>query len=322
MNSTSLYTNPTFVDENVTYHIEDNIDFREWIFVISIIFYCIRDIEAIFGFLGNSMVVYCVWRYHFLRTKNNILVVSLAISDILMNISGGLLGTIIYFTATINPSSVWISFCMLKEGLALFAIGGNIFSIFLISLDRFTSITFPIWYITTITSKVILWFVLGVWLCLVIVILAIIHYARYAIILCIAVRFIPKLIYTFTVFLPFISISIITVLLYIRIARVAWVKSKNKKNQVGLEALDGEHSRKNRQQFQILQLMGLVLGVYFALYLPAAVLSLCPRANTLWYNGLARFISLLYCANAVVNPFIYALKNEDFKRAFYLACGK
>ncbi len=316
-----MNSNSTIEDANITSSIVYSPSFLMWIHNISIIFYCIRDIEALVGLLGNSLVVFCVWKFRYLRTNNNILVVSLAVADALMNLGGGLFGTIVYFTATVYPSTTWSAFCMLKEGITMLGIGGNVFSLFLISLDRLISLTFPIWYITTVTSKIMHWFVLVIWLYMTVIVLAIIHYARYAIIQCMAVVFVPRLVYTVTIFVPFMSISMITALIYIRIAHFAWIRSRKQRNQVGIAAPGEKHEQKKKKQLQILQLMGVVLGVYFALYLPGAILSLCPIVNAIWFNALVRFVSLLFCANAIVNPFIYARRSEDFRKAFYKCVG-
>ena len=132
--------------------------------------------------------------------------------------------------------------------------------------------------------------------------------------MCSATEYFPKWAWDFVIMGHFAVGSLFTVILYIKIAWIAWFKSSRNTIQVD-QTINMVH--KQRQQRQILQLMGTILGVYFLLYLPPACVQIMvkPRTDD-WYYWLRYSAWFIYFFNAVVNPFIYALKNKEFAKAF------
>ena len=133
-----------------------------------------------------------------------------------------------------------------------------------------------------------------------------------------------------------VAVLLVVAVLYIRIGQLAWRASRDVK-QVGpleLEATNqnpankvitnqnaaNNSSSQSKAQKRITTVLSLVIGVFVVTYVPSAiVLTLAtrfpPSHSIGWF--LAFFI-VLWNINTFINPIIYAWKNRDFKKAFYI----
>ncbi len=336
---------------------------------VDYIYIVLRLLTSVFGFCGNLLVLVSVWRNIFLQTANNVLIASLSVADVFTSLNGPISMLLYLGNKHLNESEhkVLLSWaCVLKTLLDLFGMAGNVGSIFLIALDRFISVTFPIKYLSTISKKKVSTLVLVLWAYLAMISPILSQYAYSAYSYCDIVEFLPNWAFWGVLVGQFMLVSMVTAVLYLRIAYVAWIRSnkvsttivpvsykcenapisvtsvalvpncqpsariechnthskktacRNPKNMVEHHtALNKDStSARQEQQLQILNLMGLVLGVYFLLYLPLIILSMFPAEDAYWYPTVLRLSAVLFYTNAAVNPAIYAWRNQNFKRAF------
>ena len=70
-------------------------------------------------------------------------------------------------------------------------------------------------------------------------------------------------------------------------------------------------------QLKLTKTLGGVVFIYVLTYIPASVMSpfMFEKPSESIYI-LWHFVMFLWCTNFWVNPFVYAAKNKDFKRAF------
>lgn len=110
--------------------------------------------------------------------------------------------------------------------------------------------------------------------------------------------------------------SLITLVLYVCIGHLALSKArslKRKRQQTGLSRV----SEFDKRQFKITKTLAIILGLYFLLYVPGAILGIVisrdsPEALAIIYH----FAIILFQSNACLNPFIYARGLKDFNNAF------
>ena len=123
-----------------------------------------------------------------------------------------------------------------------------------------------------------------------------------------------------------VAVLIIVAVLYVRIGQIAYRASRDI-NRVG--TLGGNSTNQNgaqnqnhqsKSQKRITAVLSLVIGVFIVTYVPSMiVLSLAARLPASYSMGwiLAVFI-VIWNINTFSNPIIYAWKNKDFEKAFYI----
>lgn len=141
VNTSGTYE-PTTMEENIEY---------EW---LDITYYTIRHIQSVFGIVGNVLVLVSVATFANLQNANSVLITSLAVADILANLSAPLAATVT-FLFWMNDRNSWLHLCYVKDFLVLEGTYMNVVTIFLIALDRFSSVTFPFKYLAMISKPLI-----------------------------------------------------------------------------------------------------------------------------------------------------------------------
>lgn len=279
----------------------------DWLFIT---FYCLRNIQAFFGLAGNIFIVISVAKFSYLQTSNNVLIVSLAVADILANLSAP-------FTAALSSVSsigdTWKIVCHFKSLFDRLGKFMNNLNIFVISLDRVMSITFPIKYLNIVNMKLAQKIVVFIWLFGVLLNAPLVlAYASKAVGVCLFAFYAPSWAYKGVDTGIFWILTVLTVIFYCKIADVAFKKSAVQKNTQSTSTLQ----KKQKQQRQILLMMGTVIGIYLILNIPALIVSYVKQRRDLWYLILQRFLYVVYQFNYVVNPYIYAMKDKGFQKAF------
>lgn len=128
-------------------------------YVVPVLF----GIVDIIGFSGNLLVIIVIAGYATMRNSTNILIVSLALAD---------LSFIIFcvpFTAMVYVTELWPLpdfFCKLYNFTTYFSVFCSVYTLVLMSLDRFLAVVFPLrsrlWRTTknTIMTLIIMWITL------------------------------------------------------------------------------------------------------------------------------------------------------------------
>ena len=74
--------------------------------------------------------------------------------------------------------------------------------------------------------------------------------------------------------------------------------------------------QKRKSNIRVAKMMAMVFGVFFILYLPVSITSpLINAASPSWFHDMFYTTLIIYQLNFWINPFIYAWRDERFKKA-------
>ncbi|KAF5405706.1 hypothetical protein PHET_00672 [Paragonimus heterotremus] len=124
--------------------------------VVVIIFFSLTVITIV----GNALVFIALFRFTRLRSKSNLLIGNLALSDFLLAL------TVLPLSAVTDATGYWIfgaQLCDIWLTVDVFYCTASIWSLVAIAFDRFTATTWPIWYKNKGTQRQVLIYVIIVW---------------------------------------------------------------------------------------------------------------------------------------------------------------
>lgn len=136
---------------------EDDGEFEEMVSRIVAIFF---GLIGITGLLGNALVVLVVLSNPLMRSTTNLLIINLAVADLLFVIF------CIPFTATDYVVSSWPFgdlWCKSVQYLIVVTAHASIYTLVLMSLDRFLAVVHPIASMVIRTEKNTLWAITILW---------------------------------------------------------------------------------------------------------------------------------------------------------------
>lgn len=290
---------------------------------------------------GNALTIVAVIKFQYLKSNTNYLITSLACADLTAS-AMPLFFTTLHFT---KGMAYWTYLCLIGEIINIITFLSNIFSILWISVDRYIFITRPLRYDMIVTKARTLLLVVLTWLYVLIL-------TSLGVLL--GSKLVHGMPCSYVVLLSrdvligleahFVTITITMTVLYCIIGYVAWGQAKKDRMQNATSAsLDSEMcstsmcvstinednkcsfpqgnlkeaKKQHQHQHMVTKMMSMVLGIYLASYIPsmasAVVLLLYPLPVTFIVHKVS---TILWWTNAWLNPFIYAWKHADFRRAF------
>ena len=225
--------------------------------------------------------------------------------------------------------SKWRVTCQVSKLISVTGVFGDLVGIFGIALERFIYITFPLQYETLLTRGRVVAMLVMSWttaVCFSVlgVVFSNVEIRRGE--TC-EVRNVYSQTQTTIGFIPcVVAVLIIVAVLYVRIGQIAYRASRDI-NRVG--TLGGESTNQNgaynqnnqsKLQMRITSVLSLVIGVFVVTYIPSMiVLSLAARLPTSYSMGWILAVAIVvWNINTFSNPIIYAWKNMEFKKAFYI----
>ena len=269
----------------------------------------INVIESIIGVFANSMVLIAFKCYPHIRQSTTCRICGLSIADIIGAFTVPLLEVLRWCRGT----NVWIYIAHVRFVLVvLFTIGNVVFSA-LIALERLLTLSFPLSYMTFITTERAAACVVATWVYLIVTvtILSVISHSFFAslrqILLSEVLLLPPNLPYTFMITHFYILLAV-TVLSYLLIARIAIQKLRKER-----------HYRVFGSQWKITKMVVTVGIIFFICYMPSVVINYLLRLKSYATDRLAVYYVMalaIYCISAVTNPFLYAAKTTYFRIAF------
>jgi len=273
---------------------------------------------------GNSLVCAAIWRVRALRTISNMVIFSLALSDLLM--------TVVFMYRIIHLSSgeELHAACHTFSEIAFSDICVIILHLTVISVDRFVAIKFPLRYKTLVTRKRMKMALAFVWLFPLIGTVIVPHllpqeayedYIDYydSFHLCISFhqhqfqntsKIFAAIIIVLYIVLPFI----VTLSGYIYIVKVSRDQQLKLENQAHLER---EATRK--VEIKVAVTYGIIIGAFMICFLPLLTGTLYQQFKDEEKKNMTRvmqILSIIASISACVNPAVYTWRNREFRKAF------
>ncbi|XP_076365882.1 histamine H2 receptor-like [Tachypleus tridentatus] len=265
---------------------------------------------AVFAVFGNVFVLLAVYRFHRLRTVNNIFVVSLAVADLLVGLNVPFY-VLFYFDL---PQLCSKYTCLLRYWFALYATGCSMLCLIGVAVDRYVAILHPLSYHRIMKPRYATSYIISVWLYMgVISTLPLIGIGEtFDSTKECDLYYITSSTYAVTGVASHVLLTLVlTTVLYCIIFRVAWKQTR------AVAALE-VNSRLNKEA-RTTWTMALVLGVCLLGFLPYLIVISLRYLDVTYQDNLGiakRYIVCLYFGKSAANPVIYGWKNKDFREAF------
>lgn len=256
----------------------------------------------------NALVVLVIWQNPALRAPMFLLIGSLALADLLAG-----LGLVLHFTCAYLLHSE--SAQLLTVGLVVASFSASVFSLLAITIDRYLSLYYALTYnsertaVFTYTMLVLLW---GLSLCLgLLPVTGVNCLAEEA--ACSVVRPLTKNNIA-VLSVSFLLLFGLMLQLYVQICKIVMRHA----HQIALQhhfLAATPHYVTTRKGVSTL---AIILGTFAACWMPFTVYSLIADYT---YPPLYTYATLVPATyNSIINPVIYAFRNQEIQKALWLVC--
>ncbi|XP_073729829.1 trace amine-associated receptor 13c-like [Misgurnus anguillicaudatus] len=268
------------------------------------IMYVFFSLLSVWTVILNLLVLISIYHFKKLHTPTNMLILSLAVTDLLVGLivmpleAIRLIETCWYFGDTICRLFLIIMGLLLVTSLS---------NLVLIAVDRYVAVCHPLLYPQKITATrtiiiiCVCWFYSAAYNISVLITTSQSKYTCYG-----ECTFITTFAWRIVdVLLSFLFPCTIIITLYLRIFYVAHqqVKVINSLMRSGKHLTEGSVRRKSESKAALT--LGIIVTVYLFCYIPFFILSLTP--NTTMTSVIAYFMLWMLYINSGLNPLIYAI---------------
>ncbi|KAM4560716.1 trace amine-associated receptor 13c-like, partial [Fundulus diaphanus] len=273
-----------------------------------------------FGNIDNLLFFHCknlfFWRKGLIKffslpsrqlhTPTNILLLSLAVSDLLV-------GFISMPGEIYQNTSCWFlgdNICFIYNYLCFIITAASVGDMVLISIDRYVAICDPLHYQTRVTGRRVKVCICLCWLCSIVYNILLVKYdliqtgrnnSCYG--KCVAaIDFITA---TFDLFITFIAPITIIIVLYMRVFVVAVSQARAMRAQVTAVKLPLSVATANKSELKAARTLGVLVLVFLLCFCPYYCFSLAGKDS---FSSTTMFVVYhLFYFNSCINPMIYAL---------------
>ncbi|XP_057708982.1 trace amine-associated receptor 13c-like [Corythoichthys intestinalis] len=279
----------------------------------SFLFIVLLPTTCIFTVLLNLLVVISISHFRQLYTPTNLLLLSLAVSDVLV----GLVGMPIVITKSISCWFLGDIACSLMNYLIFICQSASVGNMVLISADRFVAICDPLHYTAKVTVKKIKICICLCW-CAAVIHCGIVlreelaHPENGNTCLGECVYHIDIIGGILDVIVNFLLPLGIIVILYTRVFVVAVSQARATRSRN--KCVELQHSvlfRAKKSELKAAKTLGIVVLVFLMCFCPYNIVSLMA-----YHEIVMNYVGYLYIMNSCVNPLIYAVFYPCFRRAF------
>ena len=274
---------------------------------------CLLGIISILSLFGNGLTIAAIVKFPSLRTLNNYVILSLAVSDFLQPVSIGLIIVMDAF----EPSEDSKYYDIAGATVANVPYVSSFLHLLVIAADRFVAVMHPLRYHSLITFRVVRNTLIATWIlsiaiCSSVFVLGTICYE----ILCGSQSDTENLVVTYQISLNvtiYILVAVSLIILYLKIAVVAR-KHRRRLQSMPQPGAGPEGTKPEKSS----NLMTYILMVYIMTWTPMIFFLLLRSAG---FSGIVlRIISTLVqqvaISNCCINILLYAWHSAQFYRAY------
>ncbi|CAO1419007.1 unnamed protein product [Diamesa hyperborea] len=295
---------------------EDDRRLEELVSIVVPIFF---GIIAITGLIGNSLVVYVVLNNHQMRSTTNTLLVNLASADLLFIVFCVPFTAVDYMLSEWPFGEVW---CKIVQYLIIVTAYASIYTLVLISFERYLAVCFPICSISMRNERNTSIAIGALWIVILIVNIPVLlahglkefNEPDRIVSVCtfldtndlISHSFFHISFFTTSYMLPLILISIMYFLMLLRLWRSNLVSTS---------------SESQRGKKKVTRLCVVIVIMFMILWFPIQFILLLKSLK--FYESDTHFkIALQICAHIMgycsscINPVLYAFLSENFRKSF------
>lgn len=276
----------------------------------------VQCVLAVVALVGNSLVIYSIWKFARLRTATNYFVVSLAVGDLLVAINVPFYDAF-YF---LNRLACFKRLCLLRYWFTNYVTSCSAFSLLGVAVDRYVSVVHGISYYRLMPHRLVVGYIIFVWLfffCFSTLPLMGLgdnkdYPFKYQTVVC-DLSYVYSPAFVLVLGGMFVVCSTVTLGLYFLIFTAAWKQLK------AITATGDVHHRV-RQETRTACTMALVLTSCILGFVPYFVIVGLPFVTDLGPTialVVKPYIVCLYFGKSALNPFIYGWKAKDFRAAFH-----
>ena len=251
---------------------------------------------AIIGTLGNLLVLTVILVQIRFSTVSNILIANLAAVDLLTD--SVLIPGDIYRHACNRMGYCHApeTFVLLHRMLAQYVVTAAAVSLFVIAVERFIAIAYPFRYRSLFTRMRAKGCVALTWLSGVVIT---------------GIFFGLNIVYIQSVLLIFLVL--VTFFLYVYIFSVA-LRHERKIATMYAQVPNFQRPTTPPWERKSAKTMAIVLGVYMFCWVPSVVFYAVVRVDDWLFPRMQSWINSVYYLNGVLNPFIYGVRSEKFRK--------
>ena len=254
-----------------------------------------------------------VLTFNSLQSSTNYLVASLAVADFLQ----GLLTPFIILQHVYADQPSFVPLCLVEKTFGMIAMRANFINILWIAVDRFCYIAFPLRYPLWITDMKTFILIGFTWCYLVIETSLIVYFSNVLKLggLCKVILVVSKPIYNLYLAPQAFTFFGISLACYVAIGRIAYKHGKQiAAMQQPFATLEVSIFQRQKKKAKV---MFTVLLLFILTNIPPFALQVVIREKLSYVSViLEQVTTLMFYANAFINPIIYAWKSKDFKVVF------
>ncbi|ELT94936.1 hypothetical protein CAPTEDRAFT_143381 [Capitella teleta] len=286
------------------------------------------------GIPGNLLTILAYFKNQQLHNPTNILICNQSIGDFFTCVTGPLFAILNYTKVGQALASSHKYLCLVSLALVNTVVQSSITNILALSTERFIAVYFSLRYYNWVTETNVKRAVVAIWTVVILINWIPLFFWNVWMpggMPCMPVIVLPE------IFHIYFTIPSMTCLLICAVENMAIAFRAVRKQRsiiaVAVQNVDqqpGEANTKSRDQFKVTKIMLLVVGCFFAAWLPWIVLvSILYRLPPSWEKyGIPTWVLVAFdyskvflAANTIANPFIYGWKNLLFRDAYYKLLG-